>query len=293
MTTQALSTILKKLQDERPEPLSAWQVNEFFRKEFLKVSYSTELPVNNGPPFTWKLCRCDLLLAHLCSTSQNYLSAMEEAVAASGTSPLGGVLYCDEVVPGNLLRPDNKRRFWAFYLGFTEFGPERLCHGEHWLPLGILRSSVVAEVKGGLSQVVRQLLTGILLEPCKLAEVGICLKVPTPKLVRVEIRTIIGDESALKGMWASKGSAGIRPCFLCANVVSKHSGLAQSSGGLLVDIGEADPRKFEQLSDDDIWATFDRLAVEHSRASKKDFVLSERAAGQSTVYTVAFAYVFL
>lgn len=279
MTTQALATILKKVSHDPPEALSAWQINNFLRTEFSQVRYTIALPKKGGGSFEWSLCRLDKLLGHFVAESPNFATAMQLAVESAGAAPLGAIVYLDEVVPGNMLRPDNKRRFWSFYLSFAEFGPARLCHAEYWLPIAVLRSSVAACVEGGVSQCMRQLLRGILLEPCGLGGVGMSLALPTPKLVRLQIRTLVGDESALKATWDSKGAAGVRPCFFCANVVTRRSGLDIGAGGPLVDVGCEDPGRFEALSDEAVWATFDRLAAEHGRSNARDFAILERASG--------------
>jgi len=108
----------------------------------------------------------------------------------------------------------------------------------------------------------------------------VALMLPAPTLARAMIAKIIGDEAALKAAWVAKGAAGIRPCFFCANVVSKHSGLAGAGGSTLVDIGCADPTRFQRVSDEDTWAAVDNLRAQKNNMTQKDFAILERASGR-------------
>ena len=68
-------------------------------------------------------------------------------------------MYIDDITPGNPLRPDNKRKITAVYASCIELG-NFLRLEEAWLALGVIRTNVVKEVKGGLSNAIRQLLKG-------------------------------------------------------------------------------------------------------------------------------------
>lgn len=62
-------------------------------------------------------------------------------------------LYADEVVPGNVLSADNRRKIWVLYFSFLDFGPLVLQREESWLCNLAKRSSDVNKVAGGISQV--------------------------------------------------------------------------------------------------------------------------------------------
>ena len=69
---------------------------------------------------------------------------------------------------------------------------------------------------------------------------------------------VLADEAALKSTWSSKGAAGIRPCFICKNIVCK-SMLQDSRSEYLRDISEADDNVFDLYSTEEIWNLFDLL----------------------------------
>ena len=127
---------------------------------------------------------------------------------ATGTpEPLRGILYLDEVTPGNVLRPDNKRKFWAIYLGFGQTGTGNLSREEMWLPVAMLRSTIAHQA--GVSACVRQLLRSMLLEPCNLASIGHAIQLSSPTLLRLAITNILADEAAIKAIWSNKGHRAI------------------------------------------------------------------------------------
>lgn len=195
--------------------------------------------------------------------------------------PLGAVVYLDEVTPGNVLRPDNRRKFWAVYLGVKEFPPTALYREQFWLPLAILRTSVAHEVRGGISYCFRALLNSVLLAPCQLADIGVAVDLGSgPRLVRLEVKHILADEAALKAVWSSKGAAGVRPCMLCRNVVALRSNIVEGQD-YLVDVSCSNTAKFHESTDADIWEAWDHLAAESGRLTKGTFANLEKASGFS------------
>lgn len=133
VTTEALARVLADVREHGPLDLSPWQVNSFISSEYRRVSHTLMVPKAGGGHFEWPISRADTLLQYFCDECPRFRDEVGE-VLARGQHSLGAILYLDEVVPGNLLRPDNKRKFWAFYLGIEEFGPSRLFQEEFWMP---------------------------------------------------------------------------------------------------------------------------------------------------------------
>lgn len=277
VTTEALARVLADVREHGPLDLSPWQVNSFISSEYRRVSHTLMVPKAGGGHFEWPISRADTLLQYFCDECPRFRDEVGE-VLARGQHSLGAVLYLDEVVPGNLLRPDNKRKFWAFYLGIEEFGPSRLFQEEFWMPLAVLRSNLASSAEGGLSQCVRLLWRSILFEPSHLASAGVALDVGRPRLVTLRASRLIGDEAALKAVWMAKGAAGTRPCFLCANVVAVSSGLVGVVPHV-VDPSCSDPNLLQAMTDQDVWSSFDRLAAAHGRETKREFAALQQASG--------------
>lgn len=258
--------------------VSEYSVKAFMKEGFNRVKHTIQLPCQSGEEWEWEVCRVDLLIQVLSAESEHFRLAMKEAVEAAGATPLHGVLYLDEVVPGNVLRPDNRRKFWAIYFAVLEWGAARLCRCHWWLPIACIRSSVAKSIDGDISHCVGRLAHDMMLDPCRLATVGTTVKLPAPTLVRVQLGTLLGDEAALKSTWSTKGASGVRPCMFCANLVSGHSGLAVGSARL-VDVSCSEPNRFQPTTDNAVWESWDALAAEKARRTRTDWALLERASG--------------
>ena len=276
VTGAALSAVLSATRDERIEPLSEWQIRDFIKSEFKQVGHVIKLPLKNGACFAWEICRPDKLIQYFASASDLFREAAPQALSSAGAAPLDTIWYLDEVVPGNVLKPENHRKFWTIYMAIS--GCDNRFAEQFWLPVAVLRSGIASSVRGGVSQCMRSLFRSVLFDPCRMAEVGAPIVLDVPVLARLSIKHIIGDEGAIKYLWDSKGASGIRPCFFCCNVVSKHSGLA-SGCRTLVDTGCTDPRRFQLCSNADIWNFFDKLAENHNALTKAAFTIQERASG--------------
>lgn len=214
ISTEALVAVLKEAKAQDLDITSRWQVQSLVTKEFGKVHHSIQLPLAEGGTFAWKVCRVDSLMHYFASESAGFRASLLGALERAGPRPLSCILYLDEIVPGNILRPDNRRKFWSIYLSFEELGRERLFLEQYWLPLAVLRSSVVGTVAGGLSNCFRLLVRSLLLDPVPAANAGFALDLGAgASLIRLRVSSVVGDEAALKSVWGSKGAAGTRPCF--------------------------------------------------------------------------------
>lgn len=124
-----------------------------------------------------------------------------------------GIIYLDEVVPGNVLRPDNERRSFCCYFTFLPLRPFR--QEAFWFPIAALRSVDVDTYTDGMPQIFSQILRGLLNSLAGL--------VLGDTLVVCEEMYFLGDEDALKKCVSHKGASGKRPCIKCGNVISKGS----------------------------------------------------------------------
>ena len=68
------------------------------------------------------------------------------------------ILYTDEVVPGNALSHDNRRKVWVVYFSFLELGASLLSREDSWFCLLVVRSSVASQASAGMAQIFRAVL---------------------------------------------------------------------------------------------------------------------------------------
>ena len=119
------------------------------------------------------------LLHYLCSVSPDFASLLGSVASASHDRTLRLVLYADEVTPGNVLRPDAGRKFWAIYWTVCEF-PEFFRRSEDsWFTVATIRSKFLETIPGGLSAVMKEFLKHVWLpETGNLATTGLMVPVP-------------------------------------------------------------------------------------------------------------------
>lgn len=215
-----------------------------------------------GRDFTWHICRIDRLLSHFCSHSPFFKGILQRAVAANGPV-LTLCTYADEATPGDAFAPDNLRKSWCIYVSVMEFGAEVLCREEAWLPLAILRSSVVTKIDGGLPCVFRVLLRSWFCgEPLRLSVEGIMLELEERTLVTFHETLWIKDLDGFRAGLGWRGSSSLRPCFKCRNCMKK--GHPSCSGrSWQVDITCTDEDRFDLMTDDDLWEIVDLIKVAH------------------------------
>ena len=95
------------------------------------------------------------LLWLLCTQTTHYFACLRHCVAAG---PARVVLYVDEATPGNQLRPDRARSYYAIYWSIAEY-PD-WCRSRHggWHDLCQTKVSTVEDIPGGISAVTSKVL---------------------------------------------------------------------------------------------------------------------------------------
>ena len=92
------------------------------RGSFDEVSWAISVPLIGGGEFRWNIVRLDRALQKFAEGSESFRAALSGALSSSTDGRLSAIVYTDEVTPGNPLKPENRRRFWFFYVGMTDVG---------------------------------------------------------------------------------------------------------------------------------------------------------------------------
>ena len=165
---------------------------------------------------------------------ENYLNAEAEK---SPLREVDGLIYIDEVTPGNVIQPDNERRAYCCYFCWKALA--HLRKDLLWLPLALLRHSVVDEVEGGLTRVFKHIVEFLkpFLSSCIIAG----------KVYMTKQLWLLADEAALKYVSSAKGASGMRPCLRCDAISRERDGLAGYHS-----ICESDASKFTLSTQDDV-----------------------------------------
>ena len=109
-----------------------------------------------------------------------------------------------------------------------ELGPILLSKEASWLPVCCMRSTLVNELPGGISQLAAILLEDIFNgKKANPDTLGVQLQSPDKKLYRLKftLGCFLQDGLAHKMLFSVKGDNGTRCCILCQNVVAKGTDL--------------------------------------------------------------------
>lgn len=289
VTDAVLAKILSAVK-RRPEILDAvvpsrirFDIAEGLNEQFRQASVLVKLPLLSGGTFDWEVLCPRKALALAVDANKSFRSFFEAALRKRGTAaPVWHViLYHDELTPGNVLRPDNKRKVTAFYFSFAEL-EEGLFNENAWLCCAVLRHTVIQTVQGGMPFVAKQLVKLFVSGESCFSSVGVLLRLATPIILRAEVSNILGDEAALKQTFGVKGASGLKPCMLCKNCCMKGSELARlDKAGYLQEITCTDIDKFDLASNDNVWECTDHLLLQQLTLRKGQMDNLEKAAGMN------------
>lgn len=203
----------------------------------------------------------------------------------SNAGPLGLCLYSDEVCPGNPLAANPSRKCWVVYAGFKEMGP-LLCNENAWITLCIVRSSIVAEIEAGMSQLIKKILFLIFLNPwCEVQHLGIALQPPRDrtgeqsKRFRMDLRLFVQDGQAQKMTWSVRGDSGSRFCCLCSNCFTSKDSQEEEDEAVSSACQFTRHAELVQHSSEEMLASWDRMAARKDTCTALEWKQWQQAAG--------------
>jgi hypothetical protein len=248
-----------------------WQLEKIQRE------YTRALNLPEGAKLQYSLC--DKLLQKRCTDSLAF-RAFIELYAHRGR--LTVLIYYDEVVPGNVIAPDNLRRSTLLYFTFGELLDLVGNCEAAWITIGLIRTTHLEFVDGGMSTVMNLFLPHFIgMWP----EEGIVITFNDKTwLVRTKPEILFnGDIAGHKGVFGYKGSSGLKACRICSNVCSKAVGRTLQLRGLnmpeLCDISESDVSKFVPITNEETWEAVEHLQEFATRSSKTRLEKEETLLG--------------
>ena len=198
------------------------------------------------------------ILNQMCAQSKAWREVMEVLLTSTqGLRPLRVVLYHDEITCGNVLSASKGKKLTSFYFSFQELG-SYLQKEASWIPLCVCLSREVPLIQGGLSALLSEIIALIPKEPFDLGGHRCVLQAKV---------LFLSDADALRASYAWKGSAGLKPCGLCANVVYKTT---EALPAPLVSIFEHDRSQFQYVADEEYFRLADRIAGMPDGANKTE-----------------------
>ena len=267
----------KSVDSERKQYAKA--INECFKDALMEI----RLPMSAEPFFwSWWILNPAKLMQLFVRHNSYYKDLTSQAASENAPNPSNNawrlIIYSDEICCGNVLKADNKRKATAFYFASHEHGLSLRSENARLCP-AVIPHDKIKLVDGGLSCVLKHLLKDAFFAEGESLLNGVHLAAEVPTMAFATLSNILGDEASLKGMFASKGASGTKPCLLCKNVVAKGSLQQHDSSGYLVSISACSLELCDQASDEEIWAIADNLAHAAGVCTKTELRKLEKATG--------------
>ena len=267
-----IARLLQDLQNETADELgqllttSRFSMGRACEDLHRKVCVVEKLQLTDGV-FDWPCVSLSALLQHVTreeSMFKHLLRQLWSSRPCSQAQPYGLTLYCDEIVPGNVLAPDNARKMSCWYCTVTDFGPQIVRHESTWVPLAVLRSAIAKKVVGGVSCCLAVLLRRLMVSE-ELSTKGICLDIGAEggghAQLFFRLSNVVADADGHRALWSLTGSAGKLPCPMCLNVVND-----DVPGTVHMRCPEV--ARFHMARDTDWWEKADRLTAASAGTKK-------------------------
>ncbi len=262
ISENALLKVLNKLQDRQPLATTTFKRNASKALESEASMFDhKKLKADTGNDMDIYIANVPKLIAYFYINSLRYQRIFLQAVQKNNGT-LTMLLYHDDVQCGNILAPSNAEKSTMVYLNFLEMSKQDLLSPFSWLPVGVLTNKECQKAAAGLSGYMRVLLHQMTLPLCKDGFLIRCCSVS----VKLRFGCFVSDYDAQRATFLSRGSAGLKPCLHCSNILKKNSGVQDA---FFRDISESSLSNCVRVVDDELFAELDRLRELAENGTKK------------------------
>ena len=209
---------------------------------------------------------------------ENLLTTLHRSRPSSLDAPWQGILYCDEVHPGNQLS-GSSRKIWAVYFSWLQLGQKLLTNESHWFTLMVLRTDQVQTFHAGIGQCVRLLLEFMFANEHGNPQHGITLCGKEQSLrLHWTLDVFLQDGSAQKQTFSNRQDSGSRVCMLCRNIfaIGTEETLDED---LTISARHLTMASCELATDAELLQSWDRLAQHSQSDNKGTFKMRQQASG--------------
>ena len=202
---------------------SEHRLSAAYQAQFEGMVCTLKLPLQDGTSFDLEYVDSGILLARLVAECP-HLAALYDGhfpkEAQVDTWRL--VVAFDEFTPGNKLNVDNRRKCMVMSHSFLNLGQSALSQEACWIPTLVIRASVLHNVVGGWSTVLRLVVRRLLFGPHGLASSGVHLQLPgRTVMLYAKLTNLMSDGDGLRSGLDWKGHASLKPCFKHFNIWKK------------------------------------------------------------------------
>ena len=193
-------------------------------------------------------------------------------------SPWKGIIYADEVHPGNMLA-SNGRKIWCVYFSWLNLQQQGLSEEKHWFTLTVLRTEEVQKLDGGIGQVLRLILEDMFAQEFGSPLHGIVMKSSQSLFAfHWTLHLFLQDGSAQKQTFSNRQDIGSRVCMLCKNIFNVKTEQDMDDDGK-ISSKHLTLSSCDLASDSELLGSWDRLAGAARTANKARFAMLQQASG--------------
>jgi hypothetical protein len=193
------------------------------------------------------------------------------------------ILYSDEVTPGNVMSPNNKRKFHAIYWSFLELGAHALSREECWFCTATAYSTFINDLHAGLSQAFAAVIK-VFFDSSgfdfSLGGINLPFSGGDIRLF-AKLGVVIQDGGAHKSVWSSRGDAASKFCLLCKNLFTKSSRMVDEDGRHMLVCDALTLDSLVPATDADLRRNARFLEKQASCMSADDFTALQQSLGMT------------
>ena len=250
--------------NERKKLTQAAHAHADFDTPYGRVVQQMPLQRNDGTYYHWEFVHPLAFIWYLSLKCVQFGDMMEAALSRCGNE-LSLLLYGDDITPGNVLRHDEGRKVFAFYYAFLEW-PDWILHkSDAWLFFGALRTSIIADLRGGTSAVFSQIIKVMFAKIPFNFRTGIFYNFKGAEVIyRSSFKGIIADEKGLKEAFSIKGASGLKVCPSCQNIFNfdhKEEDVVVGRSIYRLGVDSIDRRAWIPHSNESIFVCHNRLST--------------------------------
>eukprot|EP00435_Cladocopium_sp_Y103_P020853 s1575_g5.t1 len=199
-------------------------------------------------------------------------ASFAELLRRCRTTALGAVMAHDECTAGNVLNPLQTQKTCLFYITFSIL-KDSFAQSHSWIPVAALTHAQLTACKGGLggatAAFVRAWVAQSLDSPFYVGQ-NLC--------VTVTLKAFLSDGESQRAAYSCKGSAGLKPCLFCSNVVARGCD-APARDASFVTISEHDYAAFQQYDEVQLRDTIVAWIPQKRLMSQQELDMRERCLG--------------
>ena len=185
---------------------------------------------------------------------------------------LEAILAHDECTAGNVLNPLQTQKTLLFYCSFSLL-KHTFVSNRSWIPVAAIPHDNLTACRGGIGAAtaafVRRWVADSLEVPFHVAE-GL--------RVSIELKAFLSDGDSQRAAFSAKGSAGLKPCLFCANVLKRSCAAAETDPNF-VTICEHDLSKLQLYGARELEEAIVAWIARKPTMTKHEIDLRERCLG--------------